>query len=232
VSLGPAELVTRLGGAPHSRLGIDLGDGLDDRALGRWLVAACLIGGRGDEESAERAFRTLDAQALAEPAALAQASPLAVAQALVASGLRGGDIEAMKLVRASRTLARAHAGSLAALAAEAEDLEGLAGRLAGLCPGIGRATLTVFLRPLRGLWRNADEVPLGRAARAAAVDLGWLAPDEDEDGPPGALRAFLDKAEGSPPLADVESALARLGRRACQQRRPELCLLGADCPVR
>lgn len=232
MSPSPSELVERVGGAPHARLGIELGDGGDDRALGHWLVASCLIGGRGDVDAAERAFRALAAEALADPPALAGASPLSVAQILVGAGLRGGDVEAMKLVRAGRTLQESYGGSLGKLAGESEDLEELAGRLAALSPGIGRATLTVFLRPLREVWRNADEVPLARPARAAAVDLGWLAPGQDEEGAPGALRAFLARHPGSPPLADVESALARLGQRACQRRRPEMCLLGTDCPLR
>jgi hypothetical protein len=139
---------------------------------------------------------------------------------------------AQRLARAGRSLAERHGGSLAALAAQAEDLEELGGRLAALASGVGTATVLRFLRPLRDLWPAAAEIPLEPAARAAAVHLGWLAEGADEEGAPAALRAVLLREPEAPPLADVEAALARLGARSCLRQRPDRCPLGARCPAR
>jgi len=59
-----SDLVARFGGHPVGELGIDLeaSDG-----PGRWLVAACLYGGRIDAERALAAARALDAAGLADP---------------------------------------------------------------------------------------------------------------------------------------------------------------------
>ncbi len=134
------------------------------------------------------------------------------------------------LVRAFAALEERYGGSLERLAGEAEDFEDLAGRLAGLAPGIGVATVTRFLRPLRDVWPLAAELPLSPAARAAAVHLGLIREGEDEEGEPGALRAALAREPDPPPLCDVESALDALGRRACLRNRPDRCPLAQHCP--
>ena len=71
-----------------------------------------------------------------------------------------------------------------------------------------------------------------RAARAAALHLGWLAAGEDEAGEPGALRAWLRELPDAPPLADVEAALERLGAAACLREAVARCPLQARCPLR
>jgi hypothetical protein len=222
-------IVSRLGGNPVAALGLDL-DREEDR--GRWLVAACLRAGRVDARAAERAFRRLDAAGFATPAAIAGGDLAAVAGALAEAGYPQPERTAAKLVRAGAALAQRHRGSLETLAAGAEGIDDLAARLAGLAPGIGAATVAAFLRPLRDRWPAARELPLAPAARAAAVHLGLLAEGEDEEGEPGTLRTALARDPDAPPLADVEAALERLGRRACWRGRTDRCPLGAECPAR
>jgi hypothetical protein len=222
-------IVSRLGGNPVGVLGLDL-DREEDR--GRWLVAACLLAGRVDEAVAVRGFRSLSAADLANPAGIAHAGLAPVERALAAAGTPQPERTAAKLVRACGALIERHEGSLDALAAGAEGTEDLAARLARLAPGIGAATVAVFLRPLRDHWPAAGEVPLSPAARAAAVHVGLLAEGEDEEGEPGALRAALAREPEAPCLADVEAALSRLGQRACLRGRTDRCPLGPDCPAR
>ena len=107
----------------------------------------------------------------------------------------------------------------------------LAARLARLAPGVGTATVTRFLRPLRDRWPAAREIPLSAAARAAAVHLSLLREGEDEEGEPGALRSALLREADAPVLADVEAALGRLGERSCLRQRPARCPLGQACPA-
>jgi hypothetical protein len=135
-------------------------------------------------------------------------------------------------VRASTSLFARHRGSLAALAGGADGLEELASALIALAPGIGAATASEFLRPLRERFSAARELPLAPAARAAALHVGLLQDAEDEEGEPGALRAVLAREQPAPALADVEAALTRLGRAACRRGATQRCPLGARCPAR
>jgi len=176
--LKASDLVARFGGHPARKLGIDLeaSDG-----PGRWLVAACIYGGRIDAEIALAAARALDAAGLADPKSVAAARPEALEALLLGVGYPAADVTAYKLWRACDSLATHHGGSLDSLAAQSEQLEDLAGRLARLAPGFGAASVARFLRPLRDRWIQAREIPLHPAARAAAIHLGLLAEGEDEE---------------------------------------------------
>jgi len=227
--LKASDLVERFGGHPAGKLGIDLeaSDG-----PGRWLVAACLYGGRIDAEIALAAVRALDAAGLADPKSVALARPEALEALLLGAGYPAAEGTAYKLWRACDSLAKHHGGSLDSLAAQSEQLEDLAGRLAGLAPGFGAASVARFLRPLRDRWIQAREIPLHPDARAAAIHLGLLAEGEDEEGEPGALRAALREDPAQPSLADVESALTLIGKIACSRNRTARCPLGDACPRR
>lgn len=222
-------LVERLGGHPAARLGIDL-----EREEGRrtWLVAACLLSVRGGEARAEAGVTALARAGMADPALLAEADPAVVLRALEEAELAGAENIAARLVRAGRALAERHAGSIDALARGALDLDELAARLLGLAPGIGASTVARFLRGLRFVWPAAREIPLAPAARAAALDLGWLADGEDEEGEPSVLRDALAADPGAPAFVDVEAALERLGAAACLRGRIARCPLGGGCPRR
>jgi len=224
-----SELVARLGPHPSARWGLDLAT---DGGLARWFVAACLLAPRADEAATAAALGALGMRGLADTDALAHAAPGPVAAALIAAGYRKPEITAARLVRASTQLAERHRGSLASLASGAGDLAELASALMALAPGIGAATASEFLRPLRERFVAARELPLSPAAHAAALHVGLLREGQDEDGEPGALRAALAREAPPPALADVEAALARLGRAACRRGAVARCPLAADCPAR
>ena len=227
--LSGSELVARLGPHPAVRWGLELET---DAGLARWFVAACLLAPRADEEATAAARAALAARGLDATGALAHADPGPVSDALRAAAWPKPEITAARLVRASANLAARHRGSLARLASAADGLEELASALMTLSPGIGAATASEFLRPLRERFSAARELPLSPAAHAAALHVGLLRDGEDEEGEPGALRAALARETPPPALADVESALTRLGRAACQRGTPARCLLGARCPAR
>lgn len=224
-----SDLVARFGGHPVGKLGIDLEA---REGPGRWLVAACLFGGRIDDEIAIAASRALAAAGFADPKHVALARPEALEALLLGAGYPKPDVAARKIWRACGSLATHHGGSLDALAEQSEQLEDLAGRLARLAPGFGAASVARFLRPLRDRWVQAREIPLHPAARAAAVHLGLLAEGEDAEGEPGALRAALREDPAQPALADVEFALTQIGMLACSQDRTARCPLGDACPRR
>jgi endonuclease III len=224
-----AALPEYLGRHPARALGLDLGAPED---VARWFVAACLLAGRGGEAQALEAFRELERCGAARIDRLSEADAARICAALERAGYRQPEAVAGRLVRAAASLAEAHGGSLEALAAEADGLEALGARLARLASGLGTATILRFLRPLRGRWPSARDVPLTAPARAAAVHLGLLREGEDLEGEPGALRAALRTPGDPADLADLEAALERLGARACLRNRPERCPLAERCPAR
>jgi len=224
-----SELVARLGPHPATLWALDLAS---DAGLARWLVAACLLAARGDEKATGAALAALAARGLAGPQELAAAGPGSATEALRAAGYPKPEITAARLVRASTNLARLHHGSLSALAAGADGIEALATAIMALAPGIGAATASEFLRPLRERFSAARELPLAAPARSAALHVGLLREGEDEEGEPGALRAALQREQPPPALADVEAALGRLGRAACRRGATQRCPLGPRCPAR
>lgn len=239
----PEELANEVGCHPSAELGLRSGEiglsgggdanAFSDEALDRWLVACCLLGHGVDVARSCASVHALEAAGLAMPSAIAKGDALAVESALLSAGHPKAEQSGLLLLRVCRALEDRYGGSLAALAGAADDLEELAGRLMGLAPGFGRAAVVRLLRPLRDTWPLVDEIPLDPAARAAAVHLGWIRDGQDEDGAPGALRAFLRSADGAAThFCDVEAALERLGRKACLRERSDRCPLGSRCPRR
>jgi hypothetical protein len=226
-------LVVRFGGHPAAALGLDPAHGQEADVAG-WLVAAVLLSGarRGNEREALAGWRALAERGLASPPELAARGPLAAAVALAGAGYAHAEGVAPTLARLGETLAAHGPDALVTLLRDAEGLDDLAARIAALAPGLGRATVERFLRPLRERSVCAGDLPLAAAARAAAVCLGLLREGEDEDGAPGVLRRRLGEEPGAPELADVEAALERLGAQACTRKRPEACPMAATCPRR
>ena len=222
-------LSERLGPHPARTLRLDLGAPED---VARWFVAACLLAGRGAEARALEAFRELERSGGARIDRISEGDAARICAALQRASYAQAEAVAGRLVRAAVELTKTHGSSLEALAADADDLEELGAKLARLASGLGGATISRFLRPLRGHWPGAREAPLTAPARAAALHLGLLREGEDLEGEPGALRAALGELDLPLDFADLEAALERLGARACLRNRPERCPLAEACPAR
>jgi hypothetical protein len=226
-----AALIARFGPHPATTLGLDLETG-EEQDLGRWLVACCLLSQRFEESTALTACRELGAPGLAEPVALASRDLAELTSVLEQAGVPRAERVAMLLLRVSRSFLERFGASFSNLVGGAEGLEELGGRLTSLASGFGRSGVARFLRPLRSVWPAAEDVPPERAARAAAIHLGWMSEQDEELVGPGRLRGI---AQGEPFGArwyDLEAALERIGRRACLGERASRCPLGSACPLR
>ena len=202
-------------------MGLDLKSGPEARQL--WFLAAIFYGARISGVLAARTFRTFMAAGVHSPEAI-------LAQGwdnLVALLDRGGysryDFKtATKLLKIMEALQTHYQGSLERLHEAAADEEDLERRLMELAPGIGPATVNIFLRELRGIWAKADPA-LSSLAQAAAEHSRLLPRGLD---PRKAWHELQRHWQAQPAaghdFADLEAALVRLGLELRRQGRKTL----------
>ena len=213
-----AEVLTRLAGRFAAELGIDLRSG--PAARQQWFLAAILYGARISGQLAARTYRVFAARGLWTPEAILAQGWDNLVVLLDEGGYARYDFKtATKLLNVMGTLKEQYQGSLEQLHALSGSYADLEARLRGLAPGIGPATVNIFLRELRGIWVRATP-PLSPLAQRAGEHLGLLPPGLT---PEAALEALAREWRGQPvagyDLADLEAALVRLGMELRRQAR-------------
>jgi hypothetical protein len=205
-----AGLLTRLGGRFAAALGLDLKAGPEARQ--KWFLAAILYGARISGQLAARTYRVFAARGVFSPQAVLAQGWDHLVELLDEGGYARYDYKtATKLLRVMASLQEGYGGDLERVHAAARDAADLEARLQALAPGIGPATVNIFLRELRSIWAKATP-PLSPLAREAAAALGLLPPDLDDR---EALKTLQDAWQAHPvagfDFADLEAALVRQG---------------------
>jgi hypothetical protein len=211
-----AELLARFRGRFAAELGIDVK--ASPGARQSWFLAAILYGARISGALAARTYRVFAARGLFTPEAILAQGWDNLVVLLDEGGYARYDFKtATKLLRVMASLREDYQGSLEHLHQAARDYPDLERRLLALAPGIGPATVNIFLRELRGVWEKAAP-PLSPLAQKAGENLGWLPPGLT---PAEALQALEARWQAAPvpgyDFADLEAALVRLG---LELRRP------------
>jgi len=217
-------VLTRLPGRFAAELGIAVKAGPEERE--KWFLAAILYGARISGKLAARTYRVFADRGIYTPEAILEQGWDNLVALLDAGGYARYDFKtATKLLKVMASLKERYQGSLERLHDLAADGPDLAGRLQDLAPGIGPATVNIFLRELRGVWAKATP-PLSPLAQLAGEHLGLLSPGLSPLEALVALEAEWQKQPAPPhDFADLEAALVRLGRDHC--RKP----LGPPCPM-
>ena len=215
------ELLEKFTGRFATELGLDLKSGPVERQ--QWFLAAVLFGARISGALAARTFRTFMAAGVYSPAAILSQGWDNLVVLLDQGGYTRYDFKtATKLLKIMESLQERYQGSLERLHEAAADQEDLERRLMELAPGIGPATVNIFLRELRGIWPKADPA-LSPLAQTAAEPSG-LVPRGLE--PWEALRELQRHWQAQPApgfdFADLEAALVRLGLELRHQGRKNL----------
>jgi hypothetical protein len=204
------DLLARLGGRYAGELGIDLKAGPEARQ--QWFLAAILYGARISGRLAARTYRVFAARGVFSPQSILAQGWDRLVELLDEGGYARYDYKtATKLLKVMEALQTGYQGDLERLHAAAQDPPDLEVRLKALAPGIGEATVNIFLRELRGIWVKAAPA-LSPLARQAALALGWLTPElSDQE----ALQTLEDAWRARPApgydFADLEAALVRRG---------------------
>ncbi len=203
-------LLREFGQLFSSELGIDLSNEFE------WLIASILFGNRISTEIAKRTFFAYRRAGLTTPWRIDQASWQDLVRVHGEGGyVRYDGITATYMKETAAKVIQEYGGDLSRLDRVSRGPRDLERRLMEF-KGVGPATARIFLRDLRGRWKNADPEPTDVELVAARV-LGIVTHEEralDE------LKAFWErnKVPGYS-LSNLQSALVRLGVRLRRGRR-------------
>lgn len=217
-------IVESAGGRFSRELGIDLDAGRPDDVF-RWFLASVLFGARISGTIVKHTVQAFEQAGVTTPEAIERTGW----DGLVAILDRGGYVRydfktATKLLYLCRTLRERYQGDLNRLHAEASDPADLEERLTALAKGIGRVTVNIFLREMRGVWRKAQPLPSDLVILAAG-NIGLFL--RRTVGPEQALALLQEGWKESKGRAkdfpDLESALLRIGKDRCRKKACDTC---------
>jgi len=223
-----SQILAQLPGRFAAELGIAVKAGPAERQ--KWFLAAILYGARISGKLAARTYQVFAARDIYTPEAVLEQGWDNLVVLLDAGGYARYDFKtATKLLKVMASLKEEYQGSLERLHEVAADGPDLERRLQALAPGIGPATVNIFLRELRGVWPKATP-PLSPLAQLAGEHLHLLPPGLSPGEALTALKAHW-RRQSAPPhdFADLEAALVRLGRDHCRRPSGPPCPLGAYC---
>jgi endonuclease III len=211
-----------LGEPYHKQLGIDLGSGKSEEIF-KWFLASILFGARISEKIASRTYKEFEKAGLLSPQAIIARGW----SGLVAVLDRGGYVRydfstASQLLEACELLLSGYKGDLNRLHELAQGLEDLERRLMEF-KGVGKTTVSIFLREMRQIWKKATDFPLESSTLLAAQNLGLVSGYDTRQALSELRRKCGDR------LLRVEVALSRIGRKYCRKRRCEICPVSDFC---
>jgi len=176
----------------------------DDRF--KWFLASILFAKRISTEIAKRTYRKFEAEGLTTPDEILAAGWDRLVQVLDSGGYVRYDFStASNLLSVMGDLKKKY-GDLEALHSNSVDPRDLERRLEEF-RGVGPVGVNIFLRELRGVWRNADPKP-----SRLAIDV--------------AQRLGLEQ------IKPYESALVRVDLEFCKRQKCEECPVKRYCRKR
>ena len=174
----------------------------------KWFLASILFGARISTTIARRTYKEYEAAGLATPQKIAASNRETLIKLHGQGGYARYDgITASYIMDVSRELLESYDGNIEQLDEISRSSRDLEQRLQEF-RGVGPVTTKIFLRELRGVWRNADPEPTS-VETLAAKRLGILESDQN------ALKKLKEfwhdnRVEGHD-FRNFEAALVRLG---------------------
>ncbi len=207
------QLLKEWGGRFSTELGIDIDSG-NPGEIFKWFLASILFGARIRQSVAMQTYREFEKRGVLTPDAILKTGWDGLVQILDAGGYARYDFKtATKLLGIAEMLNNRYCGDLNRLHEEAHDPGDLESRLMEF-KGVGRVTVNIFLRELRGIWQKADPLPGDTVIIAAhKLELTSLEGRTDEE-----KRIILDELkrlweQAALPyrFSDFEAALVSFG---------------------
>jgi endonuclease III len=205
------ELLTKYGQLYSDELGIDI-----SKEPFKWFLASILFGARISARIAAKTYRAYEQAGLTSPRKLASSDEMALIKIHGRGGYARYDgITADYVIGASKKLLEDYDGEIQKLDEASQDPRDLECRLQEF-RGVGPVTAKIFLRELRGIWRNADPEPTAVEV-LAAKKLGILKSNGDS------LKELKDfwncNAVEGYSFRHFEAALLRLGLELRRKNR-------------
>ena len=170
----------------------------------KWFLASILFAKRISSQIATKTYREFETEGIVTPESILEAGWDNLVEVLDSGGYVRYDFStASKLLEIASSL-KENYGSLENLYVQAKDDKDLERKLLEF-KGVGPATVNIFLRELKGIWKKARP-SLSHIAKEVASRLGL--------------------SEGELEQSKLESALVRIGLEFCKGKK---CL---TCPVR
>ncbi len=222
-------LVERGGGSFSLSLGIEL-RGRKSEEIFKWFLASILFGARIGEGIAIKTYREFERRGVLTPESIRQTGWDGLVEILDAGGYVRYDFKtATKLLEVMGALVEKYQGDLNQLHLRASDPRDLEKRLMDLGKGIGRVTVNIFLRELRGIWEKAQP-QLQELALLAAQRLGFF-PKSPPQGPLSWLmKEWIAEGGSEADFPSLESSLVRLAKNYCRHERCFQCPAEELCP--
>ena len=185
----------------------ELGIDVDEEPF-KWLLASILFGGRISTTIAKNTYRAYEEAGLTTPERIGRTDALTLIQVHGRGGyVRYDGITAEYMLDITKKLLRDYDGDVRKLDELSNNPNELEQRLQEF-RGVGPITARLFLRELRGIWKNADPQPT-RIEVTAARELGII---ESNKNVLEKLKTFWarNSVEGYE-FRNFEAALVRIG---------------------
>jgi endonuclease III len=205
------ELLKKYGQLYSDELGIDI-----SKEPFKWFLASILFGARISASIAEKTYRAYEQAGLTSPRKLSLSDEMTLIKIHGRGGYARYDgITAVYVLGAAKKLLEDYDGEIQKLNEASQDPRDLECRLQEF-RGVGPVTAKIFLRELRGIWRNADPEPTAVEV-LAAKKLGILKSNGDSL---KELKEFWnDNAVEGYSFRHFEAALLRLGLELRRKNR-------------
>jgi len=223
-------IIAAAGGRFSREMGIDLHECRSDQVF-QWFLASVLFGARISETIVRRTMEAFKAAGVLTPEEIERTGWDGLVSILDCGGYARYDFKtATKLLELSRTLRERYGGDLNRLHGEASDAGDLEERLKALAKGIGRVTVNIFLREMRGIWPKARPLPSDLVVLAAG-NLGFcpLGIGDREQASDLLQNRWKESGGKAADFPDFESALLRIGKNHCRKKGCGACPVRTEC---
>ncbi|MDH5715970.1 MAG: hypothetical protein OEZ30_10425 [Candidatus Aminicenantes bacterium] len=224
--------VVEKGGGSFSRfLGIELRSGKSEEIF-KWFLASILFGARIGEGIAIKTYEEFDRRGVITPQSILETGWDGLVEILDAGAYVRYDFKtATKLLAVMGTLVEMYEGDLNRLHLQASDSGDLENRLIDLGNGIGKVTVNIFLRELRGVWDKAQP-QLQDLALLSARRLGLLPTTPPGEPLTSLMEEWVSQGGSEVDFPSLESSLVRLAKNYCRHERCSPCPAAELCPHR
>ncbi len=201
----------------------------DEAEIFRWFLASILFGAPIRGNSAINTYRCFERHGVLTPQRVLETGWHGLVKILDEGGYTRYDYKTSdKLLEVMGNLIDKYGGSLNLLHGQALDSEDLERRLRGLGKGIGNATVSIFLRELRGVWSKADPKPTPLVV-LAAKNLGMIKREESKEALTELKDYWKRNEVAGETFVNLETALLRVGKDLCRRNQCKGCKLRSHC---